>query len=180
MRKSRFTIYADNTQRKFNDFYLFQQKIKKTQDSSLLNHINLTETFDNNKDYKLHQKLKKNILQNSQENGLKRSVNKENYEQKIKFNKSRVPSQGITRNATEEFNKLDSNYYQSNNQRFININNQNINNYHYFSKIKKLNLFNENFPKISSIINQNLDLNNIKTTNINDNNYNICYWLFFI
>ena len=172
MRKSKFTIYADNTQRKFNDFYLFQQKIKKTQDSSLLNHVNLTETCDNNKDYKLHQKLKNNILQNTQENGLKRSVNKENYEQKIKFNKSRVPSQEIIRNATEDFNKLDSNYYQSNNQRFININIQNMNNYHYFSKIKKLNVFNEKFPKISSIINQNLDLNNIKITNNNDNNHN--------
>ena len=172
MRTSKFTIYADNSQRKYNDFDILNQKIKKTRDSLLLNQVNLTETFDDNKDNKLHKKFKINICQNlnSQENGLRRSLNKINNEQKIKFNKSRVPSQKLIRNSTEDFNKFESNYYQRNSQRHININIQNINFNNY---TKKINIFDPKFPQINTTTSPNIEnLNNINLNNNNNNNLN--------
>ena len=170
MRTSKFTIYADNSQRKYNDFDILNQKIKKTRDSLLLNQVNLTETFDDNKDNKLHKKFKINICQNlnSQENGLRRSLNKINNEQKIKFNKSRVPSQKLIRNSTEDFNKFESNYYQRNSQRHININIQNINFNNY---TKKINIFDPKFPQINTTTSPNIE--NLNNINLNNNNNNL-------
>ena len=175
MRTSKFNIYAENSQRKYNDFDILNQKIKRTRDSSMINQITLTETFDNKKnDNKMHQKFKLNILQNpnAQENNLRRSVNKINNEQKIKFNnKTRVPSQKLITHATDDFNKLDSNFYQVSSQRHININikNFNINNYHYFPNPKKFSIFDQKFPIINTITSPNIEI----TNSVNINNINV-------
>ena len=164
--KSKYTIYAESNPLKNSELEIINQKVIKKKESSINKEINLTENFDIKKEPKSRQKYKINYLQNpiSHENGIKKSLNNLIFEPKIKINKSRVPSQKLIRNITDELNNFELN---SKNQRIINIQNLNLNNC-YYPKLNR-NKNDEIFLLINAITLPNIDNSNY-LNNSNKNN----------
>ena len=163
--KSKYTIYAESNPNKNNKIEIINQKVIKKKGVLINKEINLVETFDNKKDSKLIQKYKINYLQNpiSHENGIKMIINKKIYEPIIKVNRSRIPSQKLIRNITDDFNNFELNEKY---QKFLNIQNTNLNNCYY----PKFNI-NKN-DKILPLINAKT-LPNIDNSNYLNNSNNL-------
>ena len=164
--KSKYIIYAENNPMKNSELEIINQKAIKKKELSINKEINLTENIDNKKEQKFIQKYKINYLQNpfSQENGIKKSLNKIIYDPNIKVNKPRIPSQKLIRNINNDFINFELN---GKNQKVINIQNLNSNNcYHVKFNTNKNE---ELFPLINAITLPNIDNSNYLINN-NKNN----------
>ena len=176
MKTSKLSIYSEQTQRENKDL----NNIISNKKESLSTQISRTENSNSNKDInknKIHLKLP---LQEN--NSYRKNINKLSFEPTLKISRTKDFFQKLKNHYTEELN-IDS-MQKVNLQNFkrpikINIQNININNYHYYKypfskKILNNESESEIFPLITSTC-PNIEINNNKNNNIQYNkiiNYN--------